>query len=99
MAAKLDAKDLVVMSYFGDGATSEGDPHEAMNFAAVYNAPCIFFVQNNQYAISVPLSKQTKAPTIAHKAIGYGMPGYRVDGNDVLATYAVTRKAGERAPA
>jgi len=97
MAAKLDAKDLVVMSYFGDGATSEGDPHEAMNFAAVYNAPCIFFVQNNQYAISVPLSKQTKAPTIAHKAIGYGMPGYRVDGNDVLATYAVTRKAVDRA--
>jgi pyruvate dehydrogenase E1 component alpha subunit len=85
------------MAYFGDGATSEGDPHEAMNFAAVFEAPCIFFVQNNQYAISVPLSKQTHAPTLAHKAIGYGMPGYRVDGNDVLATYAVTKKAVERA--
>jgi len=99
MGAKFDGKDLVVISYFGDGATSEGDPHEAMNFAAVYDAPCIFFVQNNQYAISVPLSKQTKAPTIAHKAVGYGMPGYRVDGNDVLATYAVTRQAVDRARA
>jgi 2-oxoisovalerate dehydrogenase E1 component alpha subunit len=97
MGAKFDGKDTVVMSYFGDGATSEGDPHEAMNFAAVYDAPCVFFVQNNQYAISVPLSQQTKAPTIAHKAVGYGMPGFRADGNDVLATYAVTRMAVDRA--
>jgi 2-oxoisovalerate dehydrogenase E1 component alpha subunit len=97
MGARFDGKDLVVVSYFGDGATSEGDPHEAMNFAAVYDAPCIFFCQNNQYAISVPLALQTRAPTIAHKAIGYGMPGYRCDGNDVLATYAVTRHAAERA--
>ena len=97
IGAKLDDAELVVMSYFGDGATSEGDPHEAMNFAAVYDAPCVFLVQNNQYAISVPLSQQTKAPTIAHKAIGYGMPGYRCDGNDVLATYAVTRAAVDRA--
>jgi 2-oxoisovalerate dehydrogenase E1 component alpha subunit len=97
MGAKFDGKDIVVMSYFGDGATSEGDPHEAMNFAAVFDAPCIFFVQNNQYAISVPLSQQTKAPTIAHKAVGYGMPGFRADGNDVLATYAVTRMAVDRA--
>ncbi|MPZ72313.1 MAG: pyruvate dehydrogenase (acetyl-transferring) E1 component subunit alpha [Nitriliruptorales bacterium] len=97
MGAKFDGKDLVVMTYFGDGATSEGDPHEAMNFAAVYDAPCIFFVQNNQYAISVPLSKQTRAPTIAHKAVGYGMPGFRCDGNDVLATYAVARQAVDRA--
>lgn len=97
MAAKLDGAPIVVMTYFGDGATSEGDPHEAMNFAAVYDAPCIFFVQNNQYAISVPLSAQTRAPTIAHKGIGYGIPGYRVDGNDVLATYAVTKHAVDRA--
>ena len=97
MGAKLAKDDLVVMSYFGDGATSEGDPHEAMNFAAVYDAPVVFFVQNNQYAISVPLSKQTKAPTIAHKAVGYGIPGLRCDGNDVLATYAVTRQAVDRA--
>jgi 2-oxoisovalerate dehydrogenase E1 component alpha subunit len=97
MGAKFDGKDIVVMSYFGDGATSEGDPHEAMNFAAVYDAPCIFFVQNNQYAISVPLSQQTRAPSIAHKAVGYGMPGFRCDGNDVLATYAVARMAVDRA--
>lgn len=97
MAAKFDGRDLVVMGYFGDGATSEGDPHEGMNFAAVFDAPCVFFVQNNQYAISTPLSEQTKAPTIAHKAVGYGMPGYRCDGNDVLATYAVTKRAVERA--
>ncbi|MEX0660120.1 MAG: pyruvate dehydrogenase (acetyl-transferring) E1 component subunit alpha [Egibacteraceae bacterium] len=99
MGAHFDGADLVVMAYFGDGATSEGDPHEAMNFAAVFEAPCIFFVQNNQYAISVPLSLQTRAPTIAHKGVGYGIPGYRCDGNDVLASYAVTRKAIDRARA
>lgn len=97
MGAKFDGNPIVVMSYFGDGATSEGDPHEAMNFAGVFKAPCIFFVQNNQYAISVPLSAQTAAPTLAHKAVGYGFPGYRCDGNDVLATYAVAKKAVERA--
>jgi 2-oxoisovalerate dehydrogenase E1 component alpha subunit len=97
MGARFDGRDVVVMAYFGDGATSEGDPHEGMNFAAVFDAPCVFFVQNNQYAISTPLSEQTRAPTIAHKAIGYGMPGLRCDGNDVLATYAVTRQAVERA--
>ncbi|MDP8978452.1 MAG: pyruvate dehydrogenase (acetyl-transferring) E1 component subunit alpha [Actinomycetota bacterium] len=97
MGAKLDGKDLVVMSFFGDGATSEGDTHEALNFAAVFDAPCVFWVQNNQYAISVPLSLQTRAPTIAHKAVGYGMPGFRCDGNDVLATYAVARRAVDRA--
>ncbi len=99
MGAKFDDNPITVMVYFGDGATSEGDPHEAMNFAGVHKAPCIFFVQNNQYAISVPLSSQTAAPTLAHKAVGYGFPGYRVDGNDVLATYAVTRKAVEHARA
>ena len=99
MGAKFDGQDLVVLSYFGDGATSEGDPHEAMNFAAVFEAPVVFFVQNNQYAISVPLSKQTHAPTLAHKAVGYGMPGYRCDGNDVLASYAVTKQAVDRARA
>jgi pyruvate dehydrogenase E1 component alpha subunit len=97
MGARFDDNPLVTLTYFGDGGTSEGDPHEAMNFAAVYAAPVIFFVQNNQYAISVPLDKQTKAPTLAHKAIGYGMPGYRCDGNDVLATYAVTKRAVDAA--
>ena len=97
MGAKFENNPIVVMSYFGDGATSEGDPHEAMNFAGVFKAPVIFFVQNNQYAISVPLSAQTAAPTLAHKAVGYGMPGLRCDGNDVLATYAVAKQAVERA--
>jgi 2-oxoisovalerate dehydrogenase E1 component alpha subunit len=97
MGAKIDGQPIVALCYFGDGATSEGDPHEAMNFAAVFEAPCIFFCQNNQYAISVPLSKQTHAPSLAHKAVGYGMPGVRCDGNDVLASYAVTKQATERA--
>ncbi|MCC5950407.1 MAG: pyruvate dehydrogenase (acetyl-transferring) E1 component subunit alpha [Nitriliruptoraceae bacterium] len=97
MGARLDGNPIVAMTYYGDGGTSEGDPHEAMTFAGVTKAPVIFFVQNNQYAISVPLAKQTAAPTLAHKAIGYGMPGYRVDGNDVLASYAVTRRAIDRA--
>ncbi len=99
MGAKFDGKSIVAMVYFGDGATSEGDTHEALNFAGAFQAPCIFFCQNNQYAISVPLSKQTHAPSIAHKGVGYGMPGVRVDGNDVLASYAVTRHAVERARA
>ncbi len=97
MGCKFDGKPIVTMSYFGDGATSEGDPHEALNFAAVFEAPVVFFVQNNQWAISVPLEKQMRAPTIAHKAVGYGMPGLRCDGNDVLATLAVTKRAVENA--
>jgi len=99
MGARFDGNPIVTVVYFGDGGTSEGDPHEAMTFAGVMRAPVVFFVQNNQYAISVPLSKQTAAPTLAHKAIGYGLPGYRCDGNDPLATYAVTRRAVERARA
>lgn len=87
----------VVMTYFGDGASSEGDTHEAMNFAAVYKAPVVFICLNNQYAISVPLSKQMKNETIAQRAIAYGMPGIRVDGNDVLAVYVATQEAVERA--
>jgi 2-oxoisovalerate dehydrogenase E1 component alpha subunit len=97
MGARLEGNPIVAMTYFGDGGTSEGDPHEAMTFAGVMRSPVVFFVQNNQYAISVPLAKQTAAPTLAHKAIGYGLPGRRCDGNDVLATYAVTKRAVERA--
>ncbi|MFT4745051.1 MAG: 2-oxoisovalerate dehydrogenase E1 component alpha subunit, partial [Nitriliruptoraceae bacterium] len=74
-----------------------GDPHEAMTFAGAFKSPVIFFVQNNQWAISVPLEKQTAAPTLAHKGVGYGLPGHICDGNDVLATYAVTKKAVENA--
>ena len=97
MAAQRLGEDSVTLTYMGDGATSEGDAHEALNFAAVFNAPCIFVVQNNHWAISVPVSKQQAGPSIAHRAIGYGIPGIRVDGNDVLACYAVTAEAAKRA--
>lgn len=94
-AAAMKGDDVVALCFLGDGATSEGDVHEALNFAAVYKAPVVFLVQNNGWAISVPLSKQTKAPSIAHKGIGYGVPGVRVDGNDPAAVYSVTTTAIE----
>ena len=97
MAAQRLGEDSITVAFLGDGATSEGDVHEALNFAAVFKTPCVFYVQNNQWAISVPLRNQTAAPSIAHKAIGYGMPGVRVDGNDVLACYAVMAEAAARA--
>ncbi|MBB3908450.1 pyruvate dehydrogenase (acetyl-transferring) E1 component subunit alpha [Anoxybacillus rupiensis] len=83
--------------YFGDGATSEGDFHEGLNIASVFQAPVVFFNQNNQYAISVPITKQMNSQTIAQKALAYDIPGVRVDGNDVLAVYFETQKALERA--
>lgn len=92
-AAKLRGEDTVVLAMCGDGATSEGDFHEALNFAAVFHLPVIFFVQNNKYAISVPLSHQSVAPSLAHKAVGYGMAGERVDGNDLVALLAVLDRA------
>ena len=85
-----------VVTYFGDGASSQGDVHEAFVFAGVYNAPVVFFCQNNQYAISEPVERQTRTP-LYHRAAGYGFPGVRVDGNDVLACYAVTRHALDEA--
>lgn len=97
MGAQRLGEDSVTLAFLGDGATSEGDVHEALNFASVFKAPCVFFVQNNQWAISVPVSHQMAGPSIAHRAIGYGMPGIRVDGNDVLACYAVTADAARRA--
>lgn len=96
-AAKQRGEDTVVLALCGDGATSEGDFHEALNFAAVFHVPVVFFVQNNEFAISVPLSRQTAAPSLAHKAIGYGMPGQRVDGNDAAAVLSVLGEAVERA--
>lgn len=96
-AAKLRGESTVVLAMCGDGATSEGDFHEAMNFAAVFELPVVFFVQNNEFAISVPLSRQTAAASLAHKAIGYGMPGQRVDGNDVAALLSVLGEAMGRA--
>jgi len=97
LAAKLAGDPVVALCLLGDGATSEGDFHEACNSAAVYQAPAVFLVQNNQYAISVPLRKQTHALSLAHKAVGYGMPGVRVDGNDVIALMHVLGEATRRA--
>jgi pyruvate dehydrogenase E1 component alpha subunit len=96
-AARLKGEPTVVMALCGDGATSEGDFHEALNFAAVFQTPVVFFVQNNRYAISVPLARQTAAPSLAHKGVGYGVPGEQVDGNDLAALLAVLGTAVERA--
>lgn len=96
-AARLKGDDVVALAMVGDGGTSEGDFHEALNFAAVWKAPVVFLVQNNGFAISVPLAKQTAAPSLAHKAVGYGMPGRLVDGNDAAAVHEVLAEAVERA--
>nr|WP_316523939.1 pyruvate dehydrogenase (acetyl-transferring) E1 component subunit alpha [Kitasatospora sp. K002] len=96
-AARLRGEPVVALAMLGDGGTSEGDFHEALNFAAVLGAPVVFLVQNNGYAISVPLSAQSAAPSLAHKAVGYGMPGRLVDGNDAPAVHAVLTEAVERA--
>ncbi len=96
-AAKLRGERTVTLALCGDGATSEGDFHEALNFAAVFHLPVVFLVQNNEFAISVPLSRQTAAPSLAHKGIGYGVPGRRVDGNDAAAMLAVLGEAVDRA--
>jgi pyruvate dehydrogenase E1 component alpha subunit len=96
-AAKLRGEDPLVLAMCGDGATSRGAPHHALNFAAVFHLPVVFFVQNNQYAISVPLAHQSVAPSLAHKAVGYGMAGERVDGNDGVALLAVLDRAVELA--
>ncbi|MGW0698215.1 pyruvate dehydrogenase (acetyl-transferring) E1 component subunit alpha [Streptomyces sp. NPDC002867] len=96
-AARLKGDDVVALAMVGDGGTSEGDFHEALNFAAVWQAPVVFLVQNNGFAISVPLAKQTAAPSLAHKAVGYGMPGRLVDGNDAAAVHQVLGEAVARA--
>ncbi len=96
-AAKLKKEPVVALAYLGDGATSEGDFHAALNFAGVWKAPVVFFCQNNQWAISISLKEQTASESIAIKAIAYGFEGVRVDGNDVLAVCAVTKEAVEKA--
>jgi 2-oxoisovalerate dehydrogenase E1 component alpha subunit len=98
MGSKFDRKATCSIAYFGEGAASEGDFHEGANLAAVFGAPCILFCQNNGWAISVPYAEQAAAPVV-RRAAGYGMPGVRVDGNDVLAVYAVTKTAADRARA
>ena len=97
MAAKMRKDDLVTLSSFGDGATSSSEFHVGMNFAGVYKAPTIFLCENNQYAISVPLTQQTASATIAVKARAYGFEGIRIDGNDLFAVYSTVRKAAESA--
>ncbi|MEU4680130.1 pyruvate dehydrogenase (acetyl-transferring) E1 component subunit alpha [Micromonospora sp. NPDC023737] len=92
-------RDTVALAFIGDGATSEGDFHEGINFAAVFKAPVVYFVQNNRYAISVPLSRQTAAPSLAYKGVGYGVPSEQVDGNDPVAVLAVLTRAVEHARA
>jgi pyruvate dehydrogenase E1 component alpha subunit len=89
-------RDSAVIAYFGDGATSQGDVSEALDWAAVHQSPVVFFCENNHYAISVPVASQTRVP-IVQRAAGFGLPGVRVDGNDVLACLAVTRRALQRA--
>ncbi len=96
-AAQYRRTEEVVMAFFGDGATSEGDFHEGLNFAAVYQTPVVFVCQNNGWAISLPMQQQTHTPTLVQKALAYGMPGIRVDGNDILAVYAAAREAVDRA--
>lgn len=98
-AEKLQDSGRIALTSFGDGATSEGDFHEAMNFAAVYEVGCVFLCQNNGYAISLPREMQTRSGTIAEKAIAYGMPGVQVDGNDLFAVYETVKEAADRARA
>jgi len=97
MAANIKKDKVAIVSYFGDGATSQGDFHEALNFAGVFKTPNIFVCYNNQYAISVPRSRQSASKTLAQKAVAYGFDGIQVDGNDVLAMYSATAEAADRA--
>ena len=98
-AEKLMGTGRIALTSFGDGATSEGDFHEAMNFAAVYQTPTVFFCQNNGYAISHPRSEQTRSESIAIKAEAYGMPGMQIDGNDIVAVLVAVREASSMARA
>ncbi len=97
LAAKRDKRQIAVLTFFGDGATSASDFHTAMNFAGVYRTPTVFLCRNNGWAISLPVSKQTGSETLAVKASAYGFEGLRVDGNDALAVYYATKKALEKA--
>jgi pyruvate dehydrogenase E1 component alpha subunit len=92
-------KDDVALTFFGDGATSQGDFHEGLNFAGVFQLPVVFVCQNNHWAISIPRARQTRSKTLAQKAFAYGIPGIQVDGNDILAVYAAAKEAVDRARA
>jgi len=97
LAAKIRGDPIVTLTYFGEGGTSENDFHAGMNFAGVFKTPTIFFCQNNHWAISVPIDRQTGSETIAIKARAYGFEGVRVDGNDILAVYRTTKEAVDKA--
>ena len=97
LAEKRKGTKNAAIAYFGDGATSEGDFHEGMNFASVFQVPAVFFNQNNGFAISVPIEKQMNSETVAQKSVAYGIPGVRLDGNDIFAVYFQTKEALERA--
>ena len=99
LATKMRGEDTVVITYFGDGGSSAGDCHEAMNFGGIHKLPVIFFCENNKYAISVPQSKQMAVENVASRAEGYGMPGVAVDGCDIVAVYDATHEAAKRARA
>lgn len=96
LAGKMEKKDLVTFVTFGEGSSNQGDFHEGANFAGVHKLPVIFMCENNKYAISVPLSKQLGCEKVSDRAIGYGMPGYTVDGNDPLEVYRVVKEAADR---
>lgn len=97
MAARLKGDKIAVAAYFGDGGTSKGDFHEALNMAGVYKLPCVFICQNNQWAISVPRERQTASKTLSQKAFSYGIEGIQVDGNDIFAVYKAAKEAVDRA--
>jgi 2-oxoisovalerate dehydrogenase E1 component alpha subunit len=97
LAGKMEGKDLVTFVTFGEGSSNQGDFHEGANFAGVHKLPVIFMCENNKYAISVPIEKQLSCENVSDRAIGYGMPGITVDGNDPLAVYAAVKEAADRA--
>ncbi|MGE7215794.1 thiamine pyrophosphate-dependent dehydrogenase E1 component subunit alpha [Priestia koreensis] len=97
LAGKMEGKDLVTFVTFGEGSSNQGDFHEGANFAGVHKLPVIFMCENNKYAISVPIEKQLACENVSDRAIGYGMPGYTVDGNDPLEVYKVVKEAADRA--
>jgi 2-oxoisovalerate dehydrogenase E1 component alpha subunit len=99
LAAKIRGTDQVALTTMGEGASNQGDVHEGLNFAAIHQLPFVFVVENNGYAISVPLARQVAGSSVADRAAGYGIPGVTVDGNDVLACYAAARDAVTRARA
>lgn len=96
LAGKMEKKDLVTVVTFGEGSSNQGDFHEGANFAGVHKLPVIFMCENNKYAISIPVEKQLACKNVSDRAIGYGMPGYTVDGNDPLAVYKAVKEAADR---